>query len=207
MAETILVTEARNEFGKGAARRVRRAGRIPAVLYGKGIDPIHISLPGHETQLALRQANTLLTLTLPDGKSQLALPHQVHRDPVRDNIEHVDLIVVNKGEKVTVEVPLVLSGEVDGGLLMQDRNTVSILADATAIPNEILFDVSELEVGAQVSLAELPLPAGSELVDEGDVVIITVAKARSAADVDAELAAAEADRTAEPVVEAEPEAE
>lgn len=182
MAEIELVAEARDEFGKGAARRVRRAGRIPAVLYGHGTDPIHITLPGHETTLALRQANVLLDIALPNGKKQLALPKQVQRDPVRDTVEHVDLILVKKGEKVTAPVPLVLIGDVESGaLLVQDRTFISVLTDATKIPNEIEVSVAGLVAGDQITLADVKLPAGVELAEDPEILVAAVSRPRSAA--------------------------
>ena len=109
MPEVKLIAELRTEFGKGAARRIRRADKVPAVLYGHGTDPIHIALPGHETLLALRTANALLSIEV-DGSSQLALPKQVQRDPLKHTIEHVDLVIVRRGEKVTVDVAIHLVG-------------------------------------------------------------------------------------------------
>lgn len=183
MADIELTAELRDEFGKGAARRVRRAGRIPAVLYGHGTDPVHITLPGHAMTLALRQANALFDITLPGGKKQLALPKQVQRDPVRDTVEHVDLIIVKKGEKVTVEVPLVLEGKVEAdGLLMQDRMSITVQAEATSIPTEIISSVEGLAVGEQVTLGDIKLPAGVELADAADILVATVAKPRAAAE-------------------------
>jgi large subunit ribosomal protein L25 len=204
-----LIVEARDEFGKGAARRVRRAGRIPAVLYGRGTDPVHITLPGHETTLALRQANTLFDITLPNGKKQLALPKQVQRDPVRDTVEHVDLIIVKKGEKVTVEVPLVLVGKVEAdGLLVQDRTFISVQAEATSIPTEIEVSVEGLEIGAQLMLSEVKLPAGLELADDPEVLVAAVSKPRAVAaagaeDEGAEDTAVATEESAEPVESAE----
>ena len=125
MPEVKLTAELRTEFGKGAARRIRRAHKVPAVLYGHGTDPIHISLPGHETLLALRTANALLSIDV-DGKSQLALPKQVQRDPLKHTIEHVDLVLVRRGEKVTVDIAIHLEGEAgDDTLVVVDQNSVS----------------------------------------------------------------------------------
>jgi len=193
MAEVKLQAQLRTEFGKGAARRVRRDNQIPAVLYGHGTQPVHVSLPGHQTLLALRQANVLLNIELPDGDSQLALPKQVQRDPIRDSIEHVDLLIVRRGEKVTVEVPLTLVGEAaDETLLNQDRNAVSVLAEATNIPAEIKVQIEGIGVGTQITLADLVLPEGVTLAEDPDGLVLTVVKARSAAELDAELAEAAA---------------
>ena len=189
MAEIVLQAQLRTEFGKGAARRVRRAGEVPAVLYGHGAAPIHVALPAHQTLLALRAANVLLHIKLPNGKSHLALPKQVQRDPIRDAIEHVDLLIVRRGEKVTVEVPLVLVGEAAAETLInQDRNAVAVLAEATNIPAEITVTIDGLEVGTQITLADLTLPDGVTLAEDAEGLVLTVAKARSAADIEAELA-------------------
>ncbi|HEU5044119.1 MAG TPA: 50S ribosomal protein L25, partial [Nocardioidaceae bacterium] len=112
MSESKIQAEPRTEFGKGAARRIRRADKVPAVLYGHGTPPVHITLPGHETMLALKHGgvNALLTIVV-EGKSQLALPKQVQRDPIKGFLEHLDLIVVKRGEKVTVEVPVHVVGD------------------------------------------------------------------------------------------------
>ena len=135
MPEVKLIAELRTEFGKGAARRIRRADKVPAVLYGHGTAPIHIALPGHETLLALRTANALLSIEV-DGSSQLALPKQVQRDPLRHTIEHVDLVIVRRGEKVTVDVAIHLVGEAGPDtLVVVDHNTVPVEAEATQIPS------------------------------------------------------------------------
>jgi len=189
MAEVKLEAQDRTEFGKGAARRVRRDKMVPAVLYGHGNQPIHVSLPGHQTLLALRQANVLLSIQLPDGSEQLALPKQVQRDPLRDSIEHVDLLIVRRGEKVTVEVPLVLVGEAASETLInQDRNAVAVLAEATNIPAEITVSIDGATVGTQILLGDLVLPEGVSLVDDPEGLVLTVAKARSEAELEAELA-------------------
>jgi large subunit ribosomal protein L25 len=162
MADEIqLDAPLRTEFGKGASRRLRRANQIPAVLYGHGMDPVHVALPAHATQLALRQANALLTLDIPGSTAQLALPKQVQRDPVTDRIEHVDLILVRRGERVTVEVPLVITGEVRGeAMIVTDQTSLTIEAEATQIPSHIEIDVSHLVIGDTVTAKDLPLPDG-----------------------------------------------
>ena len=135
MPEVKLTAELRTEFGKGAARRLRRAHKVPAVLYGHGTDPVHISLPGHETLLALRTANALLSIDV-DGQSQLALPKQVQRDPLKHTIDHVDLVLVRRGEKVTVDIAIQLEGEAgDDTLVVVDHNSVPIEAEATNLPS------------------------------------------------------------------------
>ena len=145
MPESKLSAASRSEFGKGAARRLRRAKQVPAVLYGHGTDPVHISLPAHETQLALRAANVLLTIEIDGGKAQLALPKQVQRDPVRGTVEHIDLVIVRKGEKVTVQVPLVTVGEHSSEvMIMMDQNSLTLEVEATHIPSQIEIDVTDL---------------------------------------------------------------
>lgn len=195
-SEIKLSATARTEFGKGASRRLRRAGQVPAVLYGHGTDPIHLSLPAHDTQLALRTANALLSIVLNGGKPQLALPKQVQRDPIKSTIEHVDLVVVRAGEKVQVEVPINLVGDVEAGAVaMLDLATVTIEADATKIPAEIEVDVDKLEPGAQINLADLVLPAGSTFVGEPDTLVLSVSAA-PAASVETEEEGAEGEAAA-----------
>jgi len=176
MADEIqLETHQRDEFGKGASRRLRRAGRIPAVLYGHGTAPVHLSLPSHQTQLALRQANALLTLDIQGGQSQLALPKQVQRNPVNDAIEHVDLIIVRKGERVTVEVPLVVVGEIKGeATIVQDQTSLTIEAEATKIPPHVEIDVSNLVIGDAVYAKDLVLPAGAVFPGDPEDLMLSI---------------------------------
>ncbi len=174
MPEVKLTAELRTEFGKGAARRIRRAHKVPAVLYGHGTDPVHITLPGHETLLALRQANALLSIDV-DGKSQLALPKQVQRDPIKHSIEHVDLVLVRRGEKVTVEVQIEIEGEAAAGTLVDViAPTVSIEAEATHIPQQIVVSVEGAEAGTQITAADLQLPAGSTVQAEAETLIVNI---------------------------------
>jgi len=211
MAEIQLQAEERTEFGKGAARRVRRDKRVPAVLYGHGTQPQHVSLPAHQTQLALRQANVLLSIELPGKEPQLALPKQVQRDPIRDAVEHVDLILVRRGEKVHVEVPLVVVGEAaDETLVNLDRMTLAVLAEATNIPAEITVSIEGAEVGLQILTGDLVLPDGVSLAEDPEALVLSISKARSAADIDAELAEASAElgeATAQPDADKGSEAE
>ncbi len=177
MADTIKLTaEARDEFGKGAARRVRRQNKVPAVLYGRGSDPIHITLPGHATMLALRTANALLSLEMPDGGEQLALPKQVQRHPVRQTIEHVDLLIVKRGERVVVPVPVVLVGEPAEAdvLVNQERNELHISAEATSIPARIEVSIDGLNVGDQVLAGDVTLPEGVELADDAEALVVGI---------------------------------
>ena len=175
MAEIVIKAQIRNEFGKGAARRLRRDNLIPAVLYGHGGEPIHMSLPNHATMLALRTANALLNIELDGHDAQLALPRQIQRDPVKDTIEHVDLLAVKRGEKVRVEVPLAVSGEVRGeAVVIQDQSTVMLEVEATHIPARIEIDIEGQEIGFMLLAKDLALPEGAEFVGEPDDVILSI---------------------------------
>ena len=195
MSEVRIAAEPRTEFGKGAARRVRRADKVPAVLYGHGTEPRHISLPGHDLMLALKGgANTLLRLTGLDNGDELALPKSVQRDPVKGFLEHVDLILVRRGEKVTVDVPVVTLGEVaSGGLLELSSPTLSVEAEATHIPHEFEVVLEGLEVGATLHAKDVTLPEGVSLAVDPETPVVHILVAPSAEAVDAELAAAEAE--------------
>jgi large subunit ribosomal protein L25 len=195
VSEVHIAAEPRTAFGKGAARRVRRAARVPAVLYGHGTDPRHISLPGHDLMLALKGGpNTLLRVTGLEGGDELALPRAVQRDPVKGFLEHVDLLLVRSGERVTVDVPVVTHGDiVAGGLLDVGLNSVSVTAEATHIPATFEVSIDGLEVGASVHAKELALPEGVELVTDPDAVVLHVLAAPSAEAIEAELAASEAE--------------
>jgi large subunit ribosomal protein L25 len=191
--EVRIATEPRNEFGKGAARRVRRANKVPAVLYGHGAEPRHISLPGHELMLALKTANVLLTLEM-DGTDELALPKDVQRDPIKGFLEHVDLVVVRRGEKVTVEIPIHLTGEaVPDTLVNLEQTTVSVETEATHIPTGVDVSIEGLKVGDQIHASDVKLPEGTTLVTEGANLIVNVVAATTAEELEAELAEAEAD--------------
>lgn len=200
MPEVKLIAELRTEFGKGAARRIRRADKVPAVLYGHGTDPIHIALPGHETLLALRTANALLSIEV-DGSSQLALPKQVQRDPLRHTIEHVDLVIVRRGEKVTVDVAIHLVGEAGPDtLVVVDHNTVPVEAEATQIPTQIVVSVEELPPGTQILARDLQLPDGSSVDLDPETLIVNITNAPTAEALEAELAEAEAEAGIEPTM-------
>ena len=193
MSEVKIQAESRTEFGKGAARRIRRADKVPAVLYGHGTDPIHITLPGHDIMLALKSSNALLTIAV-EGKSQLALPKQVQRDPIKGFIEHVDLLVVTKGEKVTVNVPLIIVGEPGpDALVVTEHSYISLEAEATHIPQSVEVSIEGAEVGTQIHAKDLILPSGSTLQDDEDLMIINVTSAPTAEQVEEELAEAEAE--------------
>jgi large subunit ribosomal protein L25 len=169
-----LVAEVREQFGKGFARRIRAAGRIPAVIYGHGTDPQHVSLPGHEVALILRKANQVLELDI-SGKTQLALVKDVQKDPVRQIIEHLDLVIVRKGEKVTIDVPVHVEGEsAVGTIAALDSNTLSLEAEATHIPERIIVDIAGAEEGTQIFARDLTLPEGSTLISDPDTLVINV---------------------------------
>ncbi|MDQ1104585.1 50S ribosomal protein L25/general stress protein Ctc [Nocardioides zeae] len=195
MSSEKIAAEVRSEFGKGAARRIRRENKIPAVVYGNGIDPIHVTLPGHQTMLALKHggANALLELDV-DGTVQLALTKHIQVDPLRRVIEHVDFVAVKRGEKVTVDVPVTVVGEAAPETLVVTENaTVQLEAEATHIPEAIEVSVEGAEAGTQITAADLQLPSGSTLVTEADVLVVNVTAAATAEEVEAELAEAEAE--------------
>ena len=188
MPEVHIVATPRTEFGKGSARRERRAGRVPAVLYGHGTQPRHVSLPGHDVLLALRTANVLIRLDGLTGGSELALPKAIQRDPIRGTVEHVDLILVRRGEKVTVDVPVTVSGEVaPDGLLDQQLVQISVEAEATRIPPAIEVDVAGMPVGTSVHAGDLHLPSGVTLAGEPDQLVLHVISAPTAAQIEAEI--------------------
>jgi large subunit ribosomal protein L25 len=174
--EVKIAAEARTEFGKGAARRSRREGLVPAVLYGHGTETRHLSLPGHDLMLALKTPNVLLRLEGLRNGSEIALPKAVQRDPVRNIIEHVDLILVRSGEKVTVEVPVRVTGEIapGDGMLNQQLVQIPLEADATNIPQGIDVNVDGMDVGQAIHASDLKLPAGVSLQVEPDTLVLAV---------------------------------
>jgi len=208
VSEVRLAAETRTEFGKGGARRTRRAGKIPAVIYGHGADPRHVSLPAREFTHAIKRggANVLLTLSV-NGKDELTIPKAIQRHPIKGEFEHVDLISVRIGEKVTIDVPLVLTGAIaPGGLLGQDHTSVTVEAEATHLPTEIEVSIEGLEVGEHITAADLTLPAGSTLVTEAETLLVHVSQAPTEADMAAgEEEAAEAPAAEAPVTEADAE--
>ena len=201
MPEVKLIAELRTEFGKGAARRIRRADKVPAVLYGHGTDPIHIALPGHETLLALRTANALLSIEV-DGSSQLALPKQVQRDPLRHTIEHVDLVIVRRGEKVTVDVAIhLVEGEAaPDTLVVVDHNTVPVEAEATHIPTQIVVSIEGLPPAPRSLLAIFSFPTVRRSILTRRRLIVNITNAPTAEALEAELAEAEAEAGIEPTM-------
>ncbi|MDX3457500.1 50S ribosomal protein L25/general stress protein Ctc [Streptomyces sp. ME02-8801-2C] len=194
MSDVKLTAETRNEFGKGAARRARREGKVPAVVYGHGADPVHITLPGHELQLALRTPNVLLTLDI-EGRTELAIPKAVQRDPLKGFLEHVDLLTVKRGEKVTVEVYVHTEGDLAPGayLLEHVLSTLTVEAEATHIPESVTVSIAGLEAGASILAKDIPLPSGTTLaIDEDAVVLQVLAAQAEEAPADAEAEGAEA---------------
>jgi large subunit ribosomal protein L25 len=204
VAEVKIQAESRSEFGKGAARRIRRDHKVPAVLYGHGTDPVHITLPGHDTMLALKTANALLLIEVEGSESLLALPKQVQRDPIKNTIEHVDLVIVKRGEKVQVEIAIHVEGEaVSGTLVVTEAQTILVEAEATHIPDGVTVSIEGLDAGAQIHASDLVLPKGTTLAIEPETLIINVTAGQTAEQLDADLATAEAEAG---VVRDEPQA-
>ena len=188
MPEVRIAAEPRTEFGKGAARRTRRAGRVPAVIYGHGTENRHLSLPEHELMLALKTPNVLLRVEGLPGQSGLALPKAVQRDALKGTIDHVDLIVVRQGEKVTVEIPVRVTGNVfPGGVLDQQLVQIAVEAEATHLPDGIDVDVEGMEVGTAVHAKDLALPEGTTLQIDPDALILHVVAEQSQSQYEAEL--------------------
>jgi large subunit ribosomal protein L25 len=183
VSEVKISAEPRNEFGKGGARRTRRAGKVPAVLYGHGEDPKHIALPAREFAAAIRHGgfNQVFSIAMADGTSTLALPKAIQRDPIKDTFEHVDLIIVRSGEKVTVDVPVHLIGEAARGtLVMTEHMTLSIVAEALHLPDRLEVSIEGMEAGNHVTAADIPLPTGATLHADPDLVIAVVTVAPTA---------------------------
>ncbi|HEY2194977.1 MAG TPA: 50S ribosomal protein L25/general stress protein Ctc [Actinomycetospora sp.] len=179
MADVKIAAEPRTEFGKGAARRTRRAGRVPAVLYGHGSDPVHLSFDTVEFAAVMREngRNAVLTVT-GVGSQQLALTKSVVRDPIKGFIEHVDLVLVRRGEKVQVDVRVVTVGEAASGtLVFQNEDTLTIQADALDIPEEISVVIEDAEIGTQFLAGDIRLPDGSELVSDPELLVVNVTEA------------------------------
>jgi len=202
VSENRLAAETRSEFGKGFARRARKAGKIPAVLYGHGTDPRHVSLPAREfAHLMKGGANTILTLELEGGGTELALPKSVVRHPLRDYVEHVDLLLVRRGEKVTVDVQIVVTGEAaPGSLVLTDANSISIEVDALEIPESLEVSVAGAEIGTQILAGQVTLPSGATLATDPDALVVAVNAAPTEADMD-ESGEGEAAVGAQPVAE------
>jgi large subunit ribosomal protein L25 len=201
VSEVKISAEPRTEFGKGGARRTRRAGKVPAVLYGHGEKPKHIALPAREFAAAIRKggANQLFAIEVSDGTQVLALPKAIQRDPIKDTFEHVDLLLVRRGEQVTVDVPVELTGEAaKNTLIVHDHDTLSVTADATRVPDHLEASIEGAEPGAQVTASDVKLPAGVELAADPDLPVATVTAAPTAEQLgstlpEAEVAAEEAE--------------
>ncbi|GIJ32348.1 50S ribosomal protein L25/general stress protein Ctc [Micromonospora sediminimaris] len=190
MSEVKISAEPRTEFGKGGARRTRRAGMVPAVLYGHGEKPKHIALPAREFAAAIRNggANQLLALDISDGTQALALPKAIQRDPIKDTFEHVDLLLVRRGEKVTVDVPVQLTGEAARDtLIVHDHDTLSVSADATKVPDHLEASIEGAEPGSQVTAADVTLPAGVELAGDPQMLIASITAAPTAEQLESTL--------------------
>jgi len=196
MADDLKISaETRTQFGKGAARRIRRDDKVPAVIYGHGNDPVHLTLPGHDTMMALKHggSNALLYIDL-EGKTYIALTKQVQADPIKGFLEHIDFVEVKKGEKVTVEIPVHVLGESKAdAMTVTELNTVSVEAEATNIPEYIEVSVEDAEVGFHVLAKDLALPEGSLLLTDDDALVVNVVHAPTAEEVEAELEEAEAE--------------
>ncbi|GGO08284.1 50S ribosomal protein L25 [Microbispora rosea subsp. aerata] len=180
MSEVVIAAELRTEFGKGAARKIRRANKVPAVLYGHGIETKHLTLPGHDLLLALRTPNVLIRLQ-GEGINEIALPKGVQRDPIKGFLEHVDLLLVKRGEKVTVEIPVTVTGDPIGSAIVeQPLGTISVEAEATHIPTGVEVDVDGKDVGYTVHAGDLKLPAGTTLAGDPEALVLHVIAAPSA---------------------------
>ncbi|MFC8193298.1 50S ribosomal protein L25/general stress protein Ctc [Cellulomonas sp. NPDC057328] len=192
MSDVKLAATTRTEFGKGAARRLRRAHQVPAVLYGHGTQPQHVALPGHETMLALKHTNALFEIDL-EGETVLTIVKDVQRDVVRQVIEHVDLLIVRRGEMVSVDVPVVVTGEsAPGTIHVVETQTLSLEADATKLPSEVEVSIEGLAAGTSVTAGDVVLPEGSTLMSDADQVVVAVSEPQaSAADVADEQAVAD----------------
>lgn len=206
MSEFKLAAEARTEFGKGAARRIRRANKIPAVLYGHGSDPVHITLPGHQTMLAVRQTNALFSIDI-DGKAQLAVAKDIQRDPVRNTIEHLDLLIVRRGEKIAVDVAVNVTGEsAPGTIHLVESQTLSVEAEATHLPESIEVSIEGLAAGTHITAGEVTMPAGATLLTDPEHIVVAVSEPRTEAlpedEEAAEAAAAEEAAAEAPAEEA-----
>ena len=190
--------ELRENFGKGYARRLRAAGKIPAVIYGHGAEPKHVALPGHQVALLIRKANAVLELDI-EGKSELALVKDVQKDPVRQIIEHIDLIIVKKGEKVTIDVPVHVEGEsYPGTIIALDATTLTLEAEATHIPERLVVNVEGFEEGTHVLASDVELPKGSTLVSDPETLVVNItAPAKVDLGEEAEAAVAEGETAAE----------
>ncbi|MEV4537420.1 50S ribosomal protein L25/general stress protein Ctc [Asanoa sp. NPDC049518] len=206
MSEVKIAAEPRTEFGKGGARRTRRAGLVPAVLYGHGEKPKHIAVPAREFAAAIRHggANQLFALEISDGTQALALPKAIQRDPVKDTFEHIDLLLVRRGEKVTVDIPVQLLGEAaPGTLVVHESDTLSVSADATRLPDHFEVSIEGLEAGSKITAGDVTLPDGTELIADPETTIAVISVAPSAEALEGETAEGEAAAEGEEAAEGE----
>ncbi|RVU18619.1 50S ribosomal protein L25/general stress protein Ctc [Streptomyces antnestii] len=180
MSEVKLAADVRSEFGKGAARAIRRENKVPGVIYGHGTEPVHVTLPGHELLLALRTPNVLLSLDI-DGKNELAIPKAVQRDAIKGYLVHVDLLLVKKGEKVTVEVAVETEGDLAPGSFLVENvlNTLSVETEATHIPTSVTVSIAGLEAGDAIHAKDVKLPAGTTLVTDPEAAVIQILAAQA----------------------------
>ncbi|GAA1676103.1 50S ribosomal protein L25/general stress protein Ctc [Streptomyces yatensis] len=184
MAEVKISAQPRTEFGKGAARRTRAADRVPGVVYGHGVDPLHVTLPAHDLLMALKTPNVLLRLKVEGGKDELVIPKAVQRHPIKIGVlEHVDLLLVQKGEKVTVEVPILTEGDLapGGNLLEHLLNALPVETEATHIPESVTVSIAGLDAGATIHAKDIALPAGTTLAVEDDAAVLQVVAAQAEA--------------------------
>jgi large subunit ribosomal protein L25 len=189
VSEVKISAEPRTEFGKGGARRTRRAGKVPAVVYGHGENPKHIALPAREFAAAIRHGgvNTVFELLDADGTKTLALPKAIQRDPIKDTFEHIDLVIVKRGEKVTVDVPVHLVGAAAAGtLVVTEHDRISINAEALHLPESLEASIEGLEAGSHVTAGDLKLPRGVELAADAETVIAVVSVAPTAEQLEGE---------------------
>jgi large subunit ribosomal protein L25 len=194
VSEVRISAEPRTEFGKGGARRTRRAGNVPAVLYGHGEAPKHIALPAREFAAIIRHSGMtqVLNIDISDGTKAMALPKAIQRDPVRDTYDHVDLLIVRAGERITVEVPVTLIGEAAKGTLVNhEQLTLAVNADATKLPEHLEVSIEGMDAGSHVTAGTVGLPAGVELAADPELIIAVIQVAPTAADLDAEPETAE----------------
>lgn len=194
MSEVRISAEPRTDFGKGGARRTRRAGKVPAVVYGHGEKPLHISLPSLELAAAIRKggANQLIAIEVTDGTRELVIPKDIQRDPLRDEIVHADLLIVRRGEKITTDIPLSFTGEVEkGGLVVHELTALSVEAEATHIPESIEVDLEGLAIGSQRLVSEITVPDGIVILTDGEQTVATVSEPRGEATEEEEAAEAE----------------
>jgi large subunit ribosomal protein L25 len=204
VSEVKISAEPRTEFGKGGARRTRRAGLVPAVLYGHGEKPTHIALPAREFAAAIRHGglNQVFTIDIAGSGATLALPKAIQRDPIKDTYEHVDLIIVKQGEKVTVDVPIVLVGEAARNtLVVSESTTLSIVAEALHLPDHLDVSIEGLDAGAQITAGDVQLPEGSELAVDASTVIAIVSTAQTAEQLEGDTGETAETETEEPAAE------